>query len=380
MACLGFGIGLVGIFGFFVEPLSREFEVGTAVINIGPIALVLVPAFAAPLVGRLVDRMSIRGMILAGVTLAMLSLMAISVAPSLRLLACGFLMFALGLTLYGPVVINGMLVKTYPGSEARALGIAAMGISVASVLLPPLMGVLMADLGWRLALGGLAFGLLFLLWLLVLAGIPATAGVIAPEAHRGADSGLYRSLPFWLIGLCVAMGLTVSLVLSICYPPHFLNTGYSAAEAGLFLAVAGACGLGGKLGVAWLGDAGRAYARWVAAALLLIEALGIGLLLVADGPGTTALAVGLAGVGAGGMMPMHPYLNSRYFDAARIGEVNGAQAPLFLPFALVGAPLSGYAFDQLGNYQLVLQTLSGVLIISACLAMALPPSQERVAG
>ena len=47
---------------------------------------------------------------------------------------------------------------------------------------------------------------------------------------------------------------------------------------------------------------------------------------------------------------MHPYLNSRYFDATIISQINGAQMPLFLPFGLVGAPLAGYAFDQTGNY------------------------------
>ena len=41
---MGLGVGLLGIYGFFVEPLSREFGVGVATINIGPVALLLVPA------------------------------------------------------------------------------------------------------------------------------------------------------------------------------------------------------------------------------------------------------------------------------------------------------------------------------------------------
>jgi MFS family permease len=96
MACLGFGVGLLGVYGFFVEPLSREFGVGVATINIGPVALLLVPAFAAPVVGKLADRMSIRRIVLAGIFCAMLSLAFISMAPSLLLVAFGFLVFALG--------------------------------------------------------------------------------------------------------------------------------------------------------------------------------------------------------------------------------------------------------------------------------------------
>ena len=38
---------------------------------------------------------------------------------------------------------------------------------------------------------------------------------------------------------------------------------------------------------------------------------------------------------------MHPYLNSRYFDATIISQINGAQMPLFLPFGLVGGAACG---------------------------------------
>ena len=126
MVCLGLGAGLIGIYGFFVEPLSREFGVGVATLNIGPVALLLVPGIVAPMVGRLVDRVPIRRIILTGASLSMLSLVAASQAPSLLFAAITFLVFALGVTMYGPVVINGLMVKIYIGSEARALAIAAM--------------------------------------------------------------------------------------------------------------------------------------------------------------------------------------------------------------------------------------------------------------
>ena len=377
MACLGFGVGLLGIYGFFVEPLSREFGVGAATINIGPVALLLVPALVAPAVGRLADRVSIRRIALAGISCAMLSLCFISVVPSLWLAALGFLGFALGLTLYGPVVINGLLVKIYPGREARALALAAMGISVASMFLPSLVGALMAAFGWRDALLYLALGLWLTLWLLVLAGIPATTGVAPAQSGGRAESSLYRRPAFWLIGLCVAMALNVSLLVGICYPPHFVQSGYTVAEAGLFLSMGGLGGLAGKAGIAWLGDAGRAYARWIAAALLLVEAGGICLLLVAGSSAAVFPAVCMIGFAAGGFIPMHPYLNSRYFDAANIGHVNGAQAPLFLPFGLVGAPLAGYAYDTLGNYELVFMCMAVALLLAAGLVLALPPTRRE---
>lgn len=379
MACLGCGVGLISIFGFFVEPLSQAFGVGAATINIAPVALLLVPAFLAPVVGRLVDRVSIRRLTLAGVTCSMLSLCLASQAPALWVAALGFLGFAVGLTLYGPVVINGLMVKVYPGREARALAVAAMGISVATMLLPPLVGRLLAGMDWRTALASLALGLMVILWLLVLVGIPARSGGPVGPAKVGAAANFYGRPAFWLIGICVAMALNVSLVLGICYPPHFTSQGYSVAQAGWFIAAGGLAGLAGKGFVAWLADAGRHHARWIAAALLLVQMGGILLLLGAADANDILIAVGLAGFGAGAFIPMHPYLNSRYFDVTNIGHVNGAQMPLFLPFGLVGAPLAGYAYDQFGNYQLVLQCLAGVVAIAVALVLALPPSR-RVPG
>ena len=237
MTCLAFGAGLISIYGFFVEPLSREFGVGVATLNLGPVALLLVPGIVAPRVGRLVDRMSIRRLILIGATFAMVSLAAVSQAPSLRVAALAFLCFALGLTLYGPVVINGLMVKTFPGREARALAVAAMGISFATALLPPVVGALLAHLDWRGALLSVASALLLLLWLAILVGIPGRASGLAAAGQHRLASGIYSQKVFWLIGLCVALGFNVSIVMAICYPPLFISEGYSVAEAGWFISV-----------------------------------------------------------------------------------------------------------------------------------------------
>lgn len=64
MGCLALGPGLIGIYGFFVEPLSREFVVGVALLNIGPAALLLVPGLVSPMVGKLTDRLPIRRILL----------------------------------------------------------------------------------------------------------------------------------------------------------------------------------------------------------------------------------------------------------------------------------------------------------------------------
>ncbi|MDX1733749.1 MAG: MFS transporter [Halioglobus sp.] len=374
MACLGLGAGLIGIFGFFVGPLSQEFGVGAAVINIGPVALLLVPGIVAPHVGRLADRLPVRRMVLFGTTLAMASLLAITQVSALWQAGVLFLCFSLGLTFYGPVVVNGLMVKLYPGREARALAIAAIGISIASATLPPLMGALLSFLDWRTTLALLAAGVLCLLWVMALTTLPPGVVGSAADGEHPPAADFYRRREFWLIGLCVAMALGVAVLLAVVYPPHFLARGFTLAQAGWFLSFAGMAGLLGKACVAWLGDAGRARAKWLAMALLLLQIAGLGLLLRADSVASVLPAMSLLGFGSGAFIPMHPYLNSRYFDARVISHVIGAQMPLFLPFGLFGAPLAGYVFDRTGSYDLVLMVLAAILAVAMLLALRLPPA------
>jgi cyanate permease len=183
--------------------------------------------------------------------------------------------------------------------------------------------------------------------------------------------GLYRSRAFWLIGLGVAMGLNVMIVMAVCYPPYFATQGYSVADAGWFLALMGITGLVGKSCLAWWGDAARNYAKWMAASTLLLQLAGFVLLYRAVGSTEVIVALCMIGFSSGIFIPMHPYLNSRYFDAAVISQVTGAQMPLFLPFGLIGAPLAGYVFDQTGSYDLVLIALMVMLGLAALLVLRL---------
>ncbi len=375
MTCLACGAGLVSIFGFFVGPLSAEFDVGVATLNMAPVALLLVPGLVAPFIGRLADRVPIRRLLLTGCTVSMFSLFLVSRAPSLHLAGLAFLCFAIGLTMYGPVVVNGLMVKLYPGREARALAIAAIGISVSSAALPPLVGFLLGHLDWRTTLAALALGIVCLLWLVVLSVVPASAGG-ALQAREEVDRSVYRRKEFWLIGGCVALAFNVAIVQTIAYPPHFVSRGFTLAQAGMFIAVGGLAGFTGKAFVAWLGDAGRHYAKWLAAALLILQVAGFAVLLQAYTVPIVVCAMLLLGFGGGAFLPMHPYLNSRYFDASIIAQVNGAQMPLFLPLGLAGPPLAGYVFDSTGNYDLVFGVLAGVLLVSALVSLALPAGRE----
>ena len=371
--CLGLGAGLMAVYGFFSEHLAAEFSVGMATINIGPVALILVPGLVGPFIGRLADAVPIRRLLLVGATVSMLALYGISHSPSLVVAALGFLCFALGLSMYGPVVINAMLVKLYPGHEARVLAFAAMGISAAAVVLPPLVGFLLAAMDWRSALASLAVCLATVLWLVILLAIPANPGaVVARDKRPKAPARIYRRPVFWLIGGSVALAFSVLLVLAVSYPAHFTSQGFSVSQAGVFIALSGAAGLLGKATIAALADRLRGQVKLLAVALMVSQLLGLFLLLSYGDSIGLWLGLCLLGFGGGGIIPMHPYLNSCYFDPEVIGEVTGAQMPLMLPLGLIGLPLAGYTFDQWGSFMPVFIGLAFALAMAAVLLLMLP--------
>ncbi len=95
----------------------------------------------------------------------------------------------------------------------------------------------------------------------------------------------------------------------------------------------------------------------------------------ADSSASIYAAMLMIGLSNGAFIPMHPFINSRYFDASVISEVTGKQMPLFLPLGLVGAPMAGYIFDQTGSYQWVFTLMAGIIAIACVLAASLSPSK-----
>ncbi|MEH6549749.1 MAG: MFS transporter [Pseudomonadales bacterium] len=381
LLCQGLGMGLVGIYGFFVNPLAEEFGVGIATINTGAVFLLVVPAFIAPLVGKLVDRFPIRNIMLIGVFVGMGALVGLSQAPSLGLITACFILYAAGLVMYGPLTNNSLLVKLYQENTGRALAIAAMGVSLATVVIPIWVAWLLESYSWRESLATIAISLYIILSLVIVLGLPkhqTDANSLAGTKSDKSDdkTQLLKSPPFWLIGLAVAITFNVALVMGICYPPHFIDIGFTNTDAALFISGGGAGGIAGKILVASLADKFKSRIRTLAIALLMLQILGLSILMNVSEFYLVLIGVVIAGSGAGGFIPMHPFLNSAYFKADIIGRVNGAQMPFFLPFGLVGAPLAGYTFDVSGHYYVVFFGLIVAILFAIALIILLPPPEK----
>jgi cyanate permease len=377
---MGMGMGLISVYGFFAAPVADEFGISHVLINSGPIFLLVMPAFLGPVVGRLADRVPIRNLLVLGVLIAMTSLYLMSAANSFRYVTAYFICFTIGSVFYGPISVNALLIKCYRSRAGRALAIAAIGVSIASALLPVCVAWLLEMYGWRQSLAMLSLLLMTILLLSIVFGLASISKQKFVDDAKDTDvigkgAGFFHQQSFWLIGVAVAISFSASLVLAVCFPPHFLTVGFSKIQAGMFLAAGGSAGLLGKLCVAIFIDRFQTKLKYIAVFFFVLQIIGYSGLLFSDMLYPTLLSMALVGMGAGAFIPIYPILNNAYFDASIIGRVSGAQTPMMLPLGLIGLPLSGYAFDQAGSYQPVIVSVIVAVVLAAVLLLKLPSQQ-----
>jgi predicted MFS family arabinose efflux permease len=378
MVCQAMGIGLLSVFGFFVEPLAAEFDVGVATISVGAVFLLVAPALVGPLAGRYADSHSIRNIMLLGVAISASCLLIIARAPVLLVATLGFFCYASGQALYGPVILNSLLVKTYGSNIARALSIAAMGTSIGAVLLPFGAAWLLDHYSWREVLVVIAVLVCLLLFTAIRFGLSrdlvrATADAQThSETPIEANRGFLKQRAFWLIGISVSIIFNAALMAGVSYAPHFSQLDFARSDIAVFIAAGGVAGFTAKVLVAVYADGWRDKLRLVAVGFCIVGAGGFLLLFNGESFMVIVTATFLVGAAGGGFIPLHPFLNSVYFDAASIGRINGAQAPMFLPLGLVSAPLAGYAFDVTGSYAPAYATVVGAFLLAALLFALLP--------
>lgn len=384
LICLAFSLGFMGIFGFFIEPIATDFSISRGLVTSAPVLLILVPAFIGPIIGRLADSFSARSLMIFGISFSTLSLFAISASDSVVSLALWFTLFVVGMSFCGPIVINAFLIKWYADRSGKALAISAMGASLATVTLPNWVAYLMQEATWRESLAQMSVSIFAVVIVIIFLAIPKAVVNIRNNnleekqltTEIESASNFIKQPVFWIVGLGIAIVFNAALVMSICYPPHLMSLGLDMQQAASVVAISGIGGVFGKVLVATLIDRYRAYIRFFSAAIVAVSASGISVLVLNDQYYLLLLAGLLIGFGGGAMLPMHPILNSCYFDSAIIGRVIGGQMPLFLPFGLIGAPLAGWSYDYFGNYHAVFYTIVALTLMVALLFLLLPKPSE----
>jgi MFS family permease len=377
------GFGLIGAYGLVATPLIEEFGATPTQLGLGMSISIACTAVLGAALGPLLDRGPLRAIMLAGVALMLGSLLAVSRGSALGELAVGFALGTVGMSMYSLFPAQVMIVNWFVLRRGTALSLAAVGMSVASFIVPPLTAWLIDALGWRDAVAALACGAA----LLVAPAIARLAvkrpeevgqqpdGLALPRAeHPGAAGATAASLVevplgrllvdrnFWLVGIGIGLALCVS-VASLFLVRHLEELGIPRTRAALVPSLSAVFGALGKLLAGWLAD--RLDQRAVAIGALSLHGLGWLIVATQSGLGAMLIAAVPLGLGGGGFLPLPPVLQGSCFGRASIGRVSGLHALLGLPFLLSVAPAVGWGAARGGGFAAPFLGLIGALALAA---------------
>ncbi|MBJ18450.1 MAG: MFS transporter [bacterium] len=378
-AAQGLGPGLFACYGLFVDPLAAFFEARHASLAMGMSMLLIIQAVMGPVLGPLLDRHSIRRIMLGGAALATTALFMSSRATDLPLLFVSYLFAVIGLTLYAPLPAIVLVTNHYEALRGRALSLAATGTSATGILLPLAVAQLLGHFDWRVALLSLAIlvgGLSLSVFIVCiprdsqargsnLSGIETGRGPVAPTWEFMA------SRAFWIIGLTFSVLLGMAAFYAFSLAPHLREVGLTVEEASIVMSFGAFVSLVSKLGFASIADRIKNHLIAVTVGLLALQAVAWMLISTGETLALFLFTAGLYSMTIGPFLVLGPYLNSLYFREEIIGRVNGSQAPLVLPFALSAPPLAGLSYDLTGSYVMSFQGAVAVVLTLAALFLFL---------
>ena len=369
------GIGATfGAFTVFVDPVVEEFGSSRGVVSTGMGLMALMIGVMGPIWGRWVDTGAFRRIMLIGSVSVTVCLLAASWAPSLPVL--GVLCIAIGIVapLIGPLAGASLVGKVFVEARGRSLGIASMGPPAGTFFFAMFAGEVIVHSDWRTALQGFALVSALLVPLIAfvipkqVAADPPVVGVLPWTRAR-----LLRSRDF-LSGACaMGIGAGLSIGWGSQVVPFVSDLGHDLEASAFVAAVGGGMGIVGTVVLGMLAD--RWSPRWLFFSVILLQALGFGVYLMAPPYLVLLGTAALFGPCGGSFTTLYAMLLTERFGPGGLGQSLGLTNVFMLPFASLSPVVAGSLRDASGSYALPIVVLGAGMVLAAC-ALLVPPRGE----
>jgi len=395
--------GQMSVAGTFFKPMTEDLGWTRTEFTYAQTVGNLVMAFVGFYVGAYVDRLGCRRVMVLGAVIVGVALVATSQVSALWhwLLVRG-VFFTVGAALIGNLVVNVTLSKWFVEQRGRVIGFAAMGVSLAGIVMPPAWTWVIDGYGWRAAwvwLAVLVVGLT-IPCALVMRRQPEDHGLYpdgktAEEIEHGAGEAAARDFAnsftraeavrtpaFYLLVLAFGLGMVGIGALLLQTIPFLTDEGFSRGAAALISTTMSIPALLSKPFWGWATDRGEP--RRLAAIGFVTSGAAIVLVLYAAKNDALAPLIGgflLMGLGFGGQIPVSETIWARYFGRRYFGSVRSAAMPFSIALG-ASAPLAvSFYFDIVGNYDGAFLTIAVLLVLAAVMILLVrPPARVAAAA
>ncbi|MDR6743328.1 putative MFS family arabinose efflux permease [Herbaspirillum sp. 1173] len=384
--CMGLSFAPVfmGTFPLFLEPVSQRFHWSAATFPQAMLISGLTGALSGPLVGRLIDTMGVRKVLLPGLLAwaAILAAMSLLNGSIILLYVISALMGPLAATC-GPVALAKVVSSWFDRSRGIALT-AVLGGSVAifTSLMLVLTRVLILDIGWQgayLALAGLIVAIALPVSYFFLKEAPQSSPSVMMGKPDIAGMDLkpmtaFTSRAFWTVILASTLVCASCSGLSSHFVPWAGERGVSSATATFALTLYSLAGPFSSLLAG--GAADRLPRPGMLAIVFALPLLGFLAMMTSQ---EWAVVIGLALMGSGfaAVAGLLPFFTSRYFGLANASTIFGVAVGLTTLSLGVGPVVLGILRDKWGAYTPASPVLAGALSLAIILALTLPRYPRR---
>lgn len=372
-------------FTILVNPIRVDFDASLEQVMYSLTLGTLGGLVLGPIVGILIDRFSVRFLMIAGGFITAGGLYAMAQAQSVASFNIVFgITMALSMNTMSSMAGSAVVSRWFTRNRGKALGIAAMGTSLGGVIIPSLLTWWVELVGWRGALEYTALLTLLIVTPFLAYAVrnrpedlgllpegdtepPATAAV--PEVTGMGMGDIVRTRSFWLVGLSMGCVFAAFSSMLANLGPYAARLGNSEAAISTMIAVLSVGGLVGKFVFGTAADRiNLKYGLWSAHGLLL---LAFGLLLLEPPYWVLLVAAAAFGLSTGGLLPVWNAMMARVFGIDSFGRAMGAMGPLITLCILPAYTIVGRLFDSTGSYAAGLQLFGGVVVLAALLLLPL---------
>ena len=355
-------------FGFFVQPMSREFAWGRDVFGLALALQNLLWGLGQPIAGAIADRFGSLRVILAGALLyaAGLVLMRYAATPLSLDIGAGVL---IGFGLSGcsfNLVLSAFSKLLPPERRGVALGAGTAAGSFGQFLFAP-FGVAMIDnFGWQTALLVFAGLMLLIVPLSLALSTPPVASdhVPAPDQQSFktalAEAFGHRSYVLLVLGFFTC-GFQLAFI-TVHLPAYLVDRGIPASTGGWVIAAIGLFNIVGSLGVGWLQNIFAK--RYILSVIYLIRAVSIVAFISFPISATSAILFGaVSGLTWLSTVPPTSALVALMFGTRWFATLYGFAFVSHQVGGFLGVLLGGIVFEKFGSYTSIwwLSALFGVL-------------------
>ncbi|MCB2080769.1 MAG: MFS transporter [Novosphingobium sp.] len=370
---------IASTYSLIAVPLAEEYSPSRMVLMLTMTVMSGTCAVLSPLLGTLMDRFSVKTLMVVGGLFLGAGYAAISLTTSFtQVLVIFGVLIAPANVLIGPVAATVLLSRWFKDMRGRAIGMAIAGVAAGGFVFPMIIQGLLDTHQWREALRLL--GMVLVIWT-----VPAALLVVNTPFERGLNPDGKAEMPdetsaelsaapisaraimtdpaFWMIAATVAIVTAGMKGMITNLAPLAIDTGIEASDAAYLISIYAGCGFIAKLAFAALSDK-------VGPRLLMFFALGgfgVGIAILTQAHlGYVAIAGGVAVIGLfGGMMvPTEAYLAPLVFGQRAVGRAMGLLSGVILVALLSTPPLFGLIFDLTGSYTGIFWTFSGLALVA----------------